>query len=330
MMEFLDIVWMGKAAWMWVLFIGIVLALLAFDLGLLNRDDKEMGVKESLRLSAFYIAIACAFGGWLWFALGAESSMLYFTGYIVEKTLSMDNVFVISLVFGYFAVPRRYQRRVLFWGILGVIVLRGIMIGVGAALVSEFEWVLYIFAAFLMFTGVKMLIMGDAPPDIENNRTLKFLKRHMRVTHELHGNKFFVRQPDEKTGKMVRWATPLFVCLLLVEIVDVIFAVDSVPAIFALTTDPYIVYTSNIFAVLGLRALYFALAAAVHKFHHIQTALSLVLIFIGVKVFAPHVFDIEKVPASISLSVTFGLLIAGIAASYLFPVKEKNTPSEGV
>ena len=323
-MEFLDLLVMGKPAWMWALFVGIVLVLMAFDLGLLNRNDKEMGVKESLRLSAFYIAIACAFGGWLWVSLGAESSMLFFTGYIVEKTLSMDNVFVISMVFGYFAIPPRYQRRVLFWGILGVIVLRGIMIGVGAALVSEFEWVLYIFAAFLIFTGIKMLLVGDHDPDIENNKTLKFLKRHMRITTELQGNKFFVRRPDEKTGNMVRWATPLFVCLLLVEIVDVIFAIDSVPAIFALTTDPYIVYTSNIFAILGLRALYFALAAVVHKFHHIQTAIALVLVFIGAKVFVPHAFDIDKVPASISLSVTFGLLALGIVASYLFPKKSEQ------
>ena len=318
-MEFLDILVMGKPAWMWVLFVSVVLVLMAFDLGLLNRNDKEMGVKESLRLSAFYIAIACVFGGWMWVSLGAESSMLFFTGYIVEKTLSMDNVFVISMVFGYFAIPPRYQRRVLFWGILGVIVLRGIMIGVGAALVSEFEWVLYIFAAFLIFTGIKMVVAGEHDPDIENNKTLKFLKRHMRITTELNGNKFFVRRPDEKTGKMVRWATPLFVCLLLVEIVDVIFAIDSVPAIFALTTDPYIVYTSNIFAILGLRALYFALAAVVHKFHHIQTAIAIVLVFIGAKVFAPLLFGIDKVPASISLSVTFGLLALGIVVSYLFP-----------
>jgi tellurite resistance protein TerC len=324
MMEFLDSVWLGKPLWMWAVFIGVVLALLAFDLGLLNRDDKEMGVKESLNLSAFYIAIACLFGGWLWLSLGPESSMLYFTGFIVEKTLAMDNVFVISLVFTYFAVPRRYQRRVLFWGILGVILLRGLMIGLGAALVTEFEWVLYIFAAFLVFTGIKMLIMGDAPPDIANNGILKFMKRHMRITTELQGNKFFVRMPHEKTGKMVRWATPLFVCLLLVEIVDVIFAIDSVPAIFALTTDPYLVYTSNIFAILGLRALYFALAAVVHKFHHLKTALSMVLIFIGGKVFAAYLLDIEKVPASISLGVTFLLLIGGVVASYLFPQTPEN------
>ena len=323
-MEFLDILVMGKPAWMWVLFVSVVLVLMAFDLGLLNRNDKEMGVKESLRLSAFYIAIACVFGGWMWVSLGAESSMLFFTGYIVEKTLSMDNVFVISMVFGYFAIPPRYQRRVLFWGILGVIVLRGIMIGVGAALVSEFEWVLYIFAAFLIFTGIKMVVAGEHDPDIENNKTLKFLKRHMRITTELNGNKFFVRRPDEKTGKMVRWATPLFVCLLLVEIVDVIFAIDSVPAIFALTTDPYIVYTSNIFAILGLRALYFALAAVVHKFHHIQTAIAIVLVFIGAKVFAPLVFGIDKVPASISLGVTFGLLALGVVASYVFPKKAEQ------
>ena len=323
-MEFLMDSLLGKPLWMWATFLGVVLVLLAFDLGVLNRKEHEISIRESLKLSAFYIAVALLFGGWMWLELGAESAMLYYTGFIVEKTLAMDNVFVISLVFSYFAVPRAYQHRVLFWGILGVIVLRGIMIGLGATLVAEFSWILYVFAVFLIFTGIKMLLIGEGDMNIADNPALRFMKRHMRVTDGLHGQKFFVRQPHPKTGKMVRWATPLFVCLLLVEIVDVIFAVDSVPAIFAITTDPYIVYTSNIFAILGLRALYFALAAVVHRFHYLKPALSLVLVFIGAKIFIADAMDLEKFPASISLGVTFALLTLGIVASKLFPKKETH------
>jgi tellurite resistance protein TerC len=323
-MEFLMDSLLGKPLWMWATFLGVVLVLLAFDLGVLNRKEHEISIRESLKLSAFYIAVALLFGGWMWLELGAESAMLYYTGFIVEKTLAMDNVFVISLVFSYFAVPRAYQHRVLFWGILGVIVLRGIMIGLGATLVAEFSWILYVFAVFLIFTGIKMLLIGEGDMNIADNPALRFMKRHMRVTDGLHGQQFFVRQPHPKTGKMVRWATPLFVCLLLVEIVDVIFAVDSVPAIFAITTDPYIVYTSNIFAILGLRALYFALAAVVHQFHYLKPALSLVLVFIGAKIFIADAMDLEKFPASISLGVTFALLTLGIVASKLFPKKETH------
>jgi tellurite resistance protein TerC len=323
-MEFLMDSLLGKPLWMWATFLGVVLVLLAFDLGVLNRKEHEISIRESLKLSAFYIAVALLFGGWMWLELGAESAMLYYTGFIVEKTLAMDNVFVISLVFSYFAVPRAYQHRVLFWGILGVIVLRGIMIGLGATLVAEFSWILYVFAVFLIFTGIKMLLIGEGDMNIADNPALRFMKRHMRVTDGLHGQQFFVRQPHPKTGKMVRWATPLFVCLLLVEIVDVIFAVDSVPAIFAITTDPYIVYTSNIFAILGLRALYFALAAVVHQFHYLKPALSLVLVFIGAKIFIADAMDLEKFPASISLGVTFALLALGIVASKLFPKKETH------
>jgi tellurite resistance protein TerC len=212
--------------------------------------------------------------------------MQYFTGFFVEKSLAMDNVFVISLIFTYFAIPRIYQHRVLVWGILGVIVLRGIMIGLGAALINQFDWILFIFGAFLLITGIKMLVIADKEPDIAGNPILKFLRKHLNVTDELHGEKFFVKGPDPKgCGKLVRFATPLFLALVLIEFADLIFAVDSVPAIFAITTDPYIVYTSNIFAILGLRALYFALAAMVHRFHYLKYALSLVLIFIGAKIF---------------------------------------------
>ena len=304
---------LGQPAWLWLAFIGIVIALLAFDLGVLHKDDKPIEVRESLVMSAGYIGIALLFGGWVWWYLGARSGMEYFTGFMIEKSLSMDNVFVIALIFTYFAVPREYQHRVLFWGILGVIVLRAIMIGLGAALVSEFSWILYLFGAFLVFTGVKMWIIADHVPDIASNPLLKFMRRHLRVTDGLRGNAFFVREPDPKTGTVVRWATPLFLALMLVEAVDLVFAVDSVPAIFAITTDPFIVYTSNIFAILGLRALYFALAAMIHRFKYLKYALALVLVFIGTKIFLVGI--VGKIPPSISLSVTLGLIAGGVVVS---------------
>ncbi|WP_425460740.1 TerC family protein [Limnobacter alexandrii] len=312
-MEFMHADFLGTATWIWLLFIGIVVALLAFDLGVLHKDEKEIEVKESLLLSAGYITAACLFGAWVWYYLGAESGMNYFTGFAIEKSLSMDNVFVIAMIFSFFAIPRKYQHRVLFWGILGVIVLRAIMIGLGAALVKEFSWVLYLFGAFLIITGIKMWFMADSEPDIENNPILKFLRKHMRVTEGLRGNAFVVNEPDPKTGKVVRFATPLLLALVLIEFVDLIFAVDSVPAIFAITTDPFIVYTSNIFAILGLRALYFALAAMIHRFHYLKYALAMVLVFIGSKIFLVNF--IGKFPPAFSLSVTLGLIAGGVVFS---------------
>ena len=304
---------LGTPAWVWLTFLGIVVALLAFDLGVLHKDDHEIGVRESLLLSAGYISVALIFGAWVWWYLGAQSGMDYYTGFMIEKSLSMDNVFVIALIFSFFAIPRQYQHRVLFWGILGVIVLRAIMIGLGATLVSQFSWVLYLFGAFLIFTGIKMWIIADHMPDIANNPLLKFLKRHMRVTDGLRGNAFWVHEPDPASGKLVRFATPLLLALVLIEFVDLIFAVDSVPAIFAITTDPFIVYTSNIFAILGLRALYFALAAMIHRFKYLKYALALVLVFIGSKIFLVGITG--KIPAVISLSVTFGLIAGGVLVS---------------
>ena len=309
----LAVEFLGKPGWVWLLFIGIVAALLAFDLGVLHKDDHEIGVQESLLLSAGYITIALLFGAWVWWYLGAQSGMAYYTGFMIEKSLSMDNVFVIALIFGFFAIPRKYQHRVLFYGILGVIVLRAVMIGLGAILVSQFGWVLYVFGAFLVFTGVKMWILVDHVPDIGTNPLLLFLKKHMRVTESLHGNAFWVYRTDPVSGKAVRWATPLLLALVLIEFVDLVFAVDSVPAIFAITTDPFIVYTSNIFAILGLRALYFALAAMIHRFKYLKYALALVLVFIGTKIFL--VGFIGKFPPAISLTVTFGLIAGGVLVS---------------
>ena len=313
MTDFLLMPFLGQAVWLWLVFFTVVVALLAFDLGVLHKDDHAIGIGESLRLSAGYIGVAVLFGCWLWWQLGAERGIEYFTGFVIEKSLSMDNVFVIAMIFSFFAIPRQYQHRVLFWGILGVIVLRALMIGLGAALVTQFSWVLYVFGAFLVATGVKMLWMADHKPDLENNVLLRFLRKRMRVTPTLRGNAFFVREPQAPGGAPVLWATPLFLALCLVEFADLIFAVDSVPAIFAITTDPFIVYTSNIFAILGLRALYFALAAMIHRFVYLKYALALVLVFIGSKIFLVNL--VGKFPPLLSLSVTAALIAGGVLVS---------------
>jgi len=305
---------LGKPLWLWFGFIAIVIALLAFDLGVLNKTDHEIGVAESLKLSALYITLGVSFGGFVWYQLGAQSAADYMTAFVVEKTLALDNVFVIALIFSYFAIPRIYQHRVLFWGILGVIVLRGIMIGVGAALVAQYSWILYIFAAFLIFTGIKMLVTDDKEMDLSANPVLRFMRKRFRVTDTLHGNSFFVQEPDA-SGRLRRWMTPLFLALVVIEIADLVFAVDSIPAVFAITTDPFIVYTSNIFAILGLRALYFALAAVLHRFHYLKYALAILLIFIGSKVFVADIFGWQKFPASWSLGITFAILAAGVGYS---------------
>ncbi len=312
-MEFLFADWLGTPVWFWLSFISLVIILTAFDLGILHKEDREMGIAESLKLSAFYIGIALAFGAWIWAARGADLGMKYYTGFFIEKALSIDNVFVISLIFTYFAIPPKYQYRALLWGIVAVIVLRGLMIAGGAALVQNFYWTLYIFAAFLIATGIKMLFASDQPMDVGNNPVIKFISKHMRVTKELHNQHFFVKVKDEKTGKMVRAATPLFLALVVINLADLVFAVDSVPAIFAITTDTFIVYTSNIMAILGLRALYFALAAMVHRFHYLKYALALVLVFIGSKIFvADFLLDGDKFPPVLSLGVTAGLIAGGI------------------
>jgi tellurite resistance protein TerC len=314
---FLSAEWLGQPAWMWLAFIAIVVALLAFDLGVLHKGNHEIGVRESLLMSAGYIGVGLAFGAWVWWYLGPEPGMNYLTGFAVEKALAMDNVFVIAMIFAFFSVPRMYQHRVLFWGILGVIVLRALMIGLGATIVAQFGWVLYLFAVFLIGTGVKMIVFADRTYDVASNPVLRFMRRHFNVMDALHGQHFFVRAPHPQTGKPVWFMTPLFLALVLIEIADVIFAVDSVPAIFAITTDPFIVYTSNIFAILGLRALYFALAAMVHRFHYLKYALAAVLIFIGSKIFLADLAGLEKFPPALSLAITFGLLAAGVVWSLL-------------
>ncbi len=326
-MDFLLHAWLGQPLWLWLSFLAIVAILLIVDLGVVHRTQREIGVAESLATSGIYIALGLAFGGWVWWYLGATAGMNYLTGFVVEKSLAMDNVFVIAMIFAYFAVPRVYQHRVLFWGILGVIVLRGFMIGLGATLVEQFSWVLYVFAAFLIFTGVKMWLMADQEYDVASSPLLRWIRRHFRVTDELHGRKFWIRLPDPKTGRAVWFMTPLFLALVMVEFVDVLFAVDSVPAIFAITTDPFIVYTSNIFAILGLRALYFALAAMVDRFHYLKYALSVLLVFIGSKIFIADALGLGKVPPVASLTITFAILAAGIGWS-LWKTRDQEQQSQ--
>ena len=311
-MDFLLIDWLGKPVWMWVGFLAIIALLLALDLGVMHRKHREIGAGESIAFSTCYIALGLLFGGFVWWQLGETAAVQYLTGFVVEKSLALDNVFVIALIFGFFAVPRHYQHRVLFWGILGVIVLRAIMIGVGATLVAQFGWVLYIFAGLLVLTGIKMLMTGGEPADLSGSRIVRFIRSRFRVTDELHAERFIVSLPDQRSGRPARHLTPLFLALILIEIADIIFAVDSVPAIFAITSDPYIVYTSNIFAILGLRALYFALSAVLHRFAYLKQALAVLLIFIGSKIVIADLLGLEKFPASWSLAITAAILAAGI------------------
>ncbi|HEX8569728.1 MAG TPA: TerC family protein [Caulobacteraceae bacterium] len=318
-MDFLTAEFLGKPAVLWLGFMALVGGLLWLDLGVLNKKDHVIGPKESFLQAGFYVAVGLLFGGYVLWDLGRQPALEYYTGYLVELTLAMDNVFVISLILAFFAVPRELQHRVLFWGIVGVIALRALMIGLGAALVTNFSWVLYIFGAFLLFTGVKMLkdaLSGkEAQKDLSGNPALKWLQGHLRLTDGFRGNRFFVKQPHPVTGKLALFATPLFLALALVEVADLVFAIDSVPAIFAITQDPYIVYTSNIFAIIGLRALYFALENAVHRFKYLKHALSAVLIFIGAKIFLGDLVFGGKFPALWSLAITFGILASGVLFS---------------
>lgn len=327
--------WLGMPAWAWLCFLLIVLTMLTVDLGVFHREAHKPSMAESVIIAGTAMTLGLSFSAvvwWLYYTGGASSLdpviaaaesaskrawtawELYLTGWIVEQTLAFDNVFVISMIFAYFAIPPQYQHRVLFYGILGVIVLRAIMIGLGAALVHQFSWILYVFSAFLILTGIKMILMADQKPDLDNNRLLIWMRKHMRITNELHGQAFFVSRPDAR-GHVARHATPLFLALVLIECADIIFAVDSVPAIFAITTDPFIVYTSNIFAILGLRALYFVLSSMVDRFHYLKYALALVLVYVGAKVFAQQI--IGKIPPEISLAATFTLLAGGIVYSLI-------------
>lgn len=296
----------------WVGFGILIFSLFYLDLGILHRKNKVMGSKESILMYLFYVSISLLFGLWVWHDRGSAKAAEYITGYLVEMSLSLDNIFIISIIFKFLSIPPKYQHRVLFWGIIGVIVLRAIMIAAGAMLVAKFSWILYIFALFLIFTGFKMLFMKEKEVDLKDNLILKYIRGHFPITEKLHGDKFYVMEK----GKLL--FTPLFVALAMIETVDLIFAVDSIPAIFSITTDIYIIYTSNIFAIMGLRTLYFALAAILKMFKYLKHALALVLIFIGSKIFIADFFGIEKFPATVSLSVTLGLLLGGIVVSLIW------------
>jgi tellurite resistance protein TerC len=300
--------------WVWIAFNLFVLAMLAVDLLVFHREAHEVRFREALSWSIVWVALALVFGAGVYVRMGAEAGQQYLTGYLIEKALSVDNIFVFVLTFSYFRVLPRYQHRVLFWGILGALVMRGAMIAAGAYLLHQFHWIIYVFGAFLVFTGVRMATQREHDIAPESNPVIRLVRSVFSVTSTYHGQKFFVRQ--EVNGRMRPVATPLFVVLVLVETTDLIFAVDSIPAIFAITQDPFIVYTSNVFAILGLRALYFLLAGVIHKFHYLKLGLSGVLVFVGLKMLLA---DIYEVPVGLSLAVITLVLGVAVAASLLWP-----------
>lgn len=300
--------------WMWIIFGVLVFAVLYLDLFVFHRHSEEPKLKSTIIQCVFYVLLAIIFGAFIWYEEGTDKAMLFFTGFMVEKSLSLDNIFVISVVFTSLGVPRRYQHRVLFWGILGALVLRAVLILLGETLVSNFHWVLYLFSAFLIYTGIHMVLGNEENKDFEDSRIYKFVSKYFRVTPKIEGEHFIVKKGN------ILYITPLLFALIIIEIMDVIFALDSIPAIFLITQDVFIVYTSNIFAILGLRALYFLLAEMVHRFEYLKYALSVILIFIGSKIFIPHLFGFE-ISSSVSLGITFILIAGGIVVSL---VKTKN------
>lgn len=301
--------------WIWVSFTVFILLLLLVDLGLFQRDAHAVSVKESLAWTFVWIILACGFGGIMYWWHGTQAALEFFTGYIIEYSLSVDNLFIFILIFSYFKVPDRYRHRILFWGILGALIMRGVMIGVGAALITAFHWIIYVFGAFLVITGFRMFFHKDEDIDPAKNLLVRWTKKFFPVTHEYHGQHFFVRQ----AGKL--FATPLLLVLLVIESTDLIFAVDSIPAIFAVTRDPFIVFTSNVFAILGLRSLYFALAGVMDLFHFLKYGLAIVLTFVGVKMCISGFYPI---PITISLLVVVGILGLSIAFSLIWPAKSKE------
>lgn len=296
----------AESPWLWAGFIVFVLAMLAIDLGLFQRKAHVIGMREAAGWTVVWITLALAFNVVVYFWRGSETATAFFTGYIIEKALSVDNIFVFALIFTYFSVPREYQHGVLFWGILGALIMRGLFIAAGAALLASFHWVMYVFGAFLIVTGVKLAQHQDAEVHPDRNPLVRLLRRVMPVSDTYHGGAFFVRE----AGRLV--ATPLLVVLLVVESTDVVFAIDSIPAVFAITRDPFIVYTSNVFAILGLRALFFLLAGALDKFYYLKPALSIILVFVGVKML---VSEFYKIPVAVSLLVIAGLLTGAVVAS---------------
>jgi tellurite resistance protein TerC len=304
---------------LWIGFNLLVVLLLVLDLGLLHRKQREVRVAEALWLSLGYILLACIFAGGVFHFAGRQAGFEFLTGYLIEKSLSLDNIFVFVLVFSFFAVPAMYQHRVLFWGIVGALVLRGALILAGAQLIHSFHWIIYLFGAFLIFTGVKMLVLADAKPDISGNIVVRLARRWLRVSDAYDGKRFVTRRDG------MFHATPLLLVLAVIEFTDLIFAVDSIPAIFAVTDDPFIVYSSNVFAILGLRALYFALAGIVHRFHYLKYGLALVLVVIGGKMIANGLYGPDFVPTEAALLVTASLIGGSILLSLVRPAPPQAT-----
>jgi len=310
--------------WMWGGFGIFVVAMLAIDMFALGRKGAhKVGAREALIWSLVWFTLAMVFGAalWAWLdytsgrAIADARAMEYLTGYLLEKTLAMDNIFVFVMIFSYFAVPLEYQKRILVYGVLGAIILRALMILIGAWLIAQFHWVLYVFGAFLLITGIKMFVFADHEPNLATNPLLKWLRQHVRITDKYHADKFWI------TENGVRWFTPMFLVLVLIEFSDVIFAMDSIPAIFAITNDPFIVFTSNIFAILGLRALYFLLADMTERFHLLKFGLALVLIFVGIKMLIVEWF---KIPVAVSLGVVVAVLGTSMLLSLLATRKVKS------
>ena len=304
--------------WLWITFNLAVVVLLALDLFVFHREAHEVRKREAAIWSVIWIALALVFAAGVYVFGGRELALAFLAGYIIEKSLSIDNIFVFVLIFGFFQVPPRYQHRVLFWGILGALVMRGAMIAAGAYLLAHFHWVLYIFGAFLVVTGVRIATQKEHAVHPESNPVLRLLRCAMPVTSAYHGQAFFVRTPG--TGGRVA-ATPLFVVLALVETTDLVFALDSIPAVFAVTREPFIVYTSNVFAILGLRALYFVVAGLIRQLRYLQVGLAVVLIFVGVKMLAADVYD---VPIGVSLATIVGVLGASALASWIWAKEEEG------
>jgi tellurite resistance protein TerC len=299
---------------LWAGFIGFVLAMLALDLGVFHRKAHAIGYREALLWSIFWMALALLFNGFVWLEFGRTHALEFLTGYLIEKSLSVDNLFVFVLIFTAFKIPPVYQHRVLFWGILSALILRALMIWLGAAAIERWHWLMYVLGLFLVFTGIKIAVQREKESRLEDKLVFRILSRLVPTTNTFEGPRFLVRRDGR------RYATPLLFTLLLVEVTDVIFAVDSIPAIFAVTTDPFIVFTSNIFAILGLRSLYFLLAGAADRFHYLKLGLAIVLIFIGVKM---TIMDLVKIPVWISLCVVAAVLGAAIGLSLARPQEKK-------
>jgi tellurite resistance protein TerC len=313
--------------WMWAGFFAIVLVMLAIDLFVVGGGKQHrVSLKEAATWSGIWVGVSFLFAGALWWHLDGtagrelanEKTLEYITGYLIEKSLAVDNVFIWLMLFSFFAIPLELQKRVLILGVLGAIVMRTVMIFAGVWLITQFHWLLYVFGAFLLITGIKMWWFADETPDLTNNPAIKWIRRHMKVTDDLQGERFFVMK--EEAGKLVRYATPLFLVLILVEITDLIFAVDSIPAIFAITTDPFIVLTSNIFAILGLRAMYFLLADMADRFSLLKYGLAIVLMFIGVKML---LIDLYKIPVAVSLGVVAAIIATSIILSLKKDARER-------